>query len=429
MEHLVRETLPNGVRLVVQERPASPSVAVALTVGRGARCEAPEFNGATHFAEHLLFKGTESRSVRDIAREIDLEGGQLNAWTSMDCVRLHTRVATDDLDPALALIADMALASTFPEPEVERERGVILEEIAEVYDVPSDLCMDTLLEAMFAPHAIGQPILGRPERVASFTREALLDYWRNQCTAGNLILSIAGGVTATDAKALAERRFGALPSAHSGGTQPSGDTAGNGTGVFHARNKVLVRESEQVHFCAGYPGAPLNDARRQAMWLFDQILGGGMGSRLFQEIRERRGLAYTIGSSYTGMLHEGYLLQYGSTSPERIEEVLRVAREETVRLLNDGPSEEELEGARRQAVRAILLASETNAFHAGRNADRLLYDLEWMSDAELVERFRAITRDEVVRAAREILGTEEPALAIVGPVGEGALERVSSPPC
>ena len=409
MSSVQRVVLPNGLRLLHEYVPGSTSVAVSLTVLRGARHEPEPLAGITHFIEHMLFKGTARRDLYQIAREINHQGGSMNAVTSHDYVRAYTRVVNADLDAALDLLDDMFWSSRFPAEEIERERGVVLEEIAESRDFPEDLCFENFQAQLWLPHPVGRPILGTEESVGALHRDNLMSYWERIRVPANAVLSIAGGVDLDGARRVAERVFD-HPAAGAEATPhpPAGEP--------QSGRKVVRRRLEQVQFCFGVPAAPRNDPERYVLALFDSILGGGMGSRLFNEIRERRGLAYTIASSAQSMLTEGQITIYGSSSPQKIGEVFEVCREQLADLCSAGPTQEELETARQQLERAILLALESNAYRSGRNAEREVYDEEHLTDEELLLRLRAVTTRQIRDLAAELFIGVPMAVSLVGPV-------------
>lgn len=415
-----RLILPNGLRVLLEQRGDSSSVAVSLTVSRGSRHEPADLCGITHFIEHMLFKGTARRDVLQLAREINLQGGYMNASTGNDMFRVYTYAVPEDLEAALELLADMTWNSSFPAREVERERGVILEEIAEYLDSPEDLCFENMLQKLWLPHPLGRPILGTPETVGRFTREMLLEYWSAIRHPSNLILSLAGGIDFAEAQALAERLFagpqdGAVP-------VPVVESASG-----HAGRIVVERDMEQVQFCLGLEGIARHDERRHAMAVLDTIFGGGIGSRLFNEIREKRGLAYTIASSYSCQLAEGNVSISGATSAESLEEVLALCRREIELLCGTGPTAEELDTAKRQLTRGLLLAMESNGFRAARNADAEHYGESRQTAEEVIERVRAISADQVQSLAIDVLGNHDMAISLVGPVAEmAAAERALS---
>ncbi len=408
MHHLSRRTLANGIRLVHEYRPDSTSVAIHAMVAAGSRHEAERDCGITHFIEHMLFKGTTRRDLFEIARLGNLFGGSINASTSHDSLRVTTRVVLEDLPAALGLVYELLLESEFPSEEVERERGVIIEEIAEYADSPEDLCYDNFLRQLWHPHPLGRPVLGTEETVGSLTRDRLKAEWERILAPQRLVLSFAGGIPADDLFRMVEGIFGGVP-----------ESAGNGFAWEPATGRGgclrVERDLEQIQFCMGVDAIARHDPRRHAFVLMDVILGGGMGSRLFNEVREKRGLAYTVGTSSALGFAEGSMTIYGSTTAEHIGEVLDLCRAEALRLAGEEPTAEDLDTARRMVVRSLLLSRENNNFLAARNADRELYGDEWLDDGEIVGRLHAVTAEQVREAAAMTFESREMTLSFVGP--------------
>lgn len=411
MSQLRRTTLPNGVRLVCERMIDCASASVSLTLANGSRWEADPTIGSTHFVEHLLFKGTARRDLDAIAREINLQGGTMNAFTSHDCLRLYSHVVVEDLEPALDLIHDMALHSTLPEGEIERERGVILEEIAEAHDAPEDVCFEQFLTGLWAPHPMGRPVIGTEQTVGAMNRAALHDRWRAMLDPRQMVISIAGGIDIEAAEALVARLFD-LPANGATIASPKGPMKAS-----EGRRVTTRRDLEQVHFTMGVPGLPVGDEGRYAMVFYDLILGGSMGSRLFREVRERRGLAYTIGSSASSFYTEGYLSIYGATTPDKLDEMLAVCEGEARRLAADGPTDEEMMVAQRQAVRGLVLARESSSYRASRNADRELYNEPHLTLDEVLARIKAVGADDVRAMGARLLDGRQFLTSLVGPPG------------
>ncbi|MEQ8819964.1 MAG: pitrilysin family protein [Sumerlaeia bacterium] len=412
-----RLVLDNGIRVLLEEMPRRTTASTSVTVARGSRHEAPADAGITHFIEHMLFKGTSRRDLYAIARDMNLQGGNMNASTSHETLRVYTTVVAEDVRESLELMQDMLWHSTFPAQEVERERGVILEEIAEANDIPDDLCYETWLSELFAGTTLEHPILGTPESVGAFQREELLRAWDAIRHPGNVIVSIAGGVDLDAAEAIARDIFAHLPA---GAAPPA--TAFDEAAPLRATlggRSLLERDLEQVQFCLGVPTPGQRDDSRYVLAYLDMILGAGMGSRLFNEVRERRGLAYSIGSSTALFSQEGYFLISGSTSPDTIDDVLAVCREEALKLAAEGPTAEEMDTAQRQVLRGILMAMENPGYRAGRNVARELYDLD-VNDDVVIERMKSITAAEVQDLARQLFDGVDMTQTLVGPLPSAA---------
>ena len=402
-----RRVLDNGVVILADYRPGMSSVALNLTFAIGNRHEPHELGGITHFVEHVVFKGTRKRDLNQIAKEINEQGGFFNASTGNDSMRLETRVIAEDVPAALDLMLDLALNSTFPKREVERERGVILEEISEYRDSPEDLCFDEWLRTLWAPNPLGSSILGEPETIERLKASELKEWLERLQHPEQMIVSIAGNFQSEHLAELTKRMSRLKPK----GARIPDALKAEGQG-----NSLRIQcPLEQVQFCLGHEGPSRNHPGRIAAQLGDIILGGGMGSRLFNEIREKRGLAYTIASTYYGMRKEGYFLIYGSTLPEKHQEVVSICREECAKFAEEGPTEEELRTAKLQFTRLILLSQDNPSTFASRNSDREVYQSEHLSDTQLLDSIRTVTQEEVVKVCRTIFRSPF-ASTLVGPL-------------
>ncbi|MGF1573249.1 MAG: M16 family metallopeptidase [Sumerlaeia bacterium] len=406
---MTRTVLDNGVVLLIDHRPTMSSVALNLTFNIGSRHEPAELSGITHFVEHMVFKGTKKRNLDAIARVINEQGGFFNASTGTDCMRLETRVVQQDVIEAVELMTDLAFKSIFPKREVERERGVILEEIAEYRDSPEDQCFDEWMNALWSPSSLGAPILGRTETIESITAAQLKDWLSRLLHPSQIIVSMAGNFTPAQLEFVVKTYSKLKPKADP--LPQKGRAQGREQRIY------FNRPLEQVQFCLGHEAHSRNHPNRLAAQVADIILGGGMGSRLFNEIREKRGLAYTIASTYYGMAEEGYFLVYGSTLPDKYHDVLSICQDECQKLGEEGPESEELRTAKQQFTRLILLSQDSPSTFAGRNSDREVYRSEHLSDEQLLQKIDQVNREDVMAAALEIF-SRPCAVTLVGPVEE-----------
>ncbi len=426
MTQPVRLRLANGLQLVHEHMPAMQSVAVELTFTPGARAEDDSSAGLTHFCEHMLFKGTRERDWRDISRIGNLHGGALNAVTTVDYVQLSTRVVAADLEEALSLMVEMAAESTFPEAEFERERGVILEEIAEYEDSPSDHCAELMTRALFHHQALGRPIIGFRETVGAFEARAADRFWASASAPRGAVLSLAGGFDPAAVEGIAERAAARLD-----GRPPD---QGHSPAPGGTRAEALERGERgigQGQFCVGFRGIPRTDPRRIPLLLLDSVLGEGMGSRLFNEVRERRGLAYSIGSSVATHAEGGYVMVYGSTTPEKLGEALSVCKAEIRRLAAEPVGPGELATAARMQQRIFMLHADHPASRCARNTLRAVHGEEFHPDAEVVARIMGTTADDVLSIAAGLFEPWNPVLSLVGPVSDrearDAFEALATP--
>jgi predicted Zn-dependent peptidase len=409
MPQPIIRTFANGFRLVMESVPHARSVAIGLTLGQGSRHEVDLENGMTHFAEHLLFKGTGARHWKEIAREINLFGGHFNACTSADWVKLYGSVISRDLVPALRLIGDMFLRSEFPASEVERERSVIIEEIAQYDDIPEDLCYERFTQALMLPHPVGRPVIGTEELVEGFTRDALMEYWQRVLTPARMILTVAGSFDESELVRCCEEEFGRLPAR---------EVTQNGLSPLTGQHLAVAldRDLEQVNFAFGVTGPKRAMPDRFTWAIYDTILGGGMGSRLFDEVREKRGLAYSIGSSINAIHEAGYLMISGSTRPETATTAIELCLAELAKLAEEGPTAGELTTAKQQIERSHLLGMESIGFRAGVNGERELYGLAHETSEEVIRLVNAVTAAQVQEVAARVVGFGQPAVCLVGPL-------------
>jgi len=396
--------LPNGTRVITERVPGVRSVAVGVWVDAGSRDEAPEQSGVAHFVEHMLFKGTRRRSARDIAEAIDATGGQLNAFTTKETTCYYARVLDEHLPLALDILADMLFESVFRPEDLAREREVILEEIRLAEDTPEELVHDVFEKALFGAHPLARPVLGSERTVAACTRQDLLRFVQAHYTPDGLVIAAAGNV---DHAVLLEHVARLFDS-------PARPRAGRGPAAFSYRPAYVMveKDCEQVHLCVGAPSLPRTHPQRFALHLLDTILGGGMSSRLFQELRENRGLVYSTYSYHSGYRDTGVLAVYAGTSPDKAAEVLDLIRAELAAVHRGDISAAELDRAKEQAKGALVLSLENTTARMSRLGRAVLDGQDYLSPRELMRRIDAVTLEEVRCLADELLPPER--LTIVG---------------
>ena len=325
-----KEVLPNGLVVLTEPMEHVHSVSVGIWLRSGSRREPAELNGISHFIEHMVFKGTARRTAEDIAREMDSVGGMLDAFTSKEMVCFNTRVLDEHLPRAFDVLADMVLEPKFAEEDIAREQSVVLEEIRMTQDNPEDLVHELFTQNFWAPHALAKPILGTPETVSSFTRDTLQKWFRQWYAPNHLVDHRGGHISRTRSSSISS------PSV----LEARAFRQRRGRSVPQAAPHITLRsksELEQVHICIGVPALPLTDRRRFAVSLLNNILGGGMSSRLFQNIRERQGLAYAIFSDMSSYRDAGVLSVYAGTSLETVDQLVRSVLDE-FRRIKDEPS-------------------------------------------------------------------------------------------
>lgn len=410
-----REVLDNGVRVISESVPSLQSVTVGIWVESGSRFEPPEQRGISHFLEHMLFKGTARRSAAEIAREIEALGGVLNAFTSKEYTCYYARVLGEHFSIAGEVLADIFLNSTFPEEEMERERAVVLQEIAQAEDAPDEYVLDLFGERYWPGHPLGAPVCGTRETVAALTRDQLLAFREQHYRPDRLILAASGAVDHAALLDWAQRHF-----SHLEGTAPQREWTPPQArpGVFAVR-----RELEQVHLCLGFPGVPCTAREYYAACLLNTALGGGMASRLFQEVRERRGLAYSVYSFVASYRDAGYLGVYAGTDPASVREVIGITIEQLQDVARQGLQPEELERVRRQLRGGLLLGLETSEARMNRLARNEIYFGREVPLEEVAAEIERVGNEEIAALAREVCREEAAAAALVGEVADLGAEQ------
>lgn len=402
-----QDILPNGLVVLTEPMEHVHSVSLGIWLRTGSRREPAELNGISHFIEHMVFKGTLRRSAEDIAREVDSVGGMLDAFTSKEMVCFNTRVLDEHLPKAFDVVADMVLEPRFANEDIERERSVILEEIGMTQDNPEDLVHELFTQNLWKRHSLGRPILGTPETVSAFTRETLQS-WFHRCYAPNsIVITAAGHLKHENLVQLVRDRFGKLSPA----TDPTPDPVPAAAPHVTLRTK---HELEQVHICIGVPALPLNDRRRFVVSVLNNVLGGGMSSRLFQNIREKQGLAYAIFSELNSYRDTGLLSVYAGTSLETAAQLVRSILDELRRLKDEPLGEEELRRAKDHLKGATLLALEGTGSRMNSLARYHIYFDRHFTAQQLIALLEEVTSEDVQQLAREFFQSERLAASVVG---------------
>jgi predicted Zn-dependent peptidase len=415
----VRKTvLPNGLRILSETIPQFSSVTLGIWVEAGSRYECPDQNGISHFLEHLFFKGTERRTALQIAQEIDAVGGVLNAFTDREYTCYHAKVLREDLPLAFDVLSDVFLHAQFPVDEVERERTVILSEIAEGEDSP-DHYIHILFDLGFWPgDALARPIAGTAATVSQLTREDFTRFVAERYRPDRVVIAAAGAIEHDWLVDQVAREFGALS-----GTAAR-PTFGSPRPDLSLR--MHAKELEQVQMLVGIPGLPKTDPRRYAAFVLNTILGDGMSSRLFQEIREKRGLAYSVSSFLVSFHKAGYLAVYAGLGAESVREALDVVREQLRTLREKGLTDEELKRAKSQIKGSMLLSLESSGSRMSRMAINDIYYGRQITPAEVAQSISAVTHDDVRAVARELFDLDRMAVTLLGDVdGHGIDESAA----
>ena len=417
--------LPNGVRVITETMPSVRSVALGVWVDVGTRDENPGEEGMSHFLEHMLFKGTARRSAADISYEFDGLGAELNAFTTREHTCFYARFLDEHLEEAVDALADMVARSVFPPEEVESEREVVLEEIASCEDDPGDYVFDLLGGTLFAGHPLGRPILGTQESVEGFTREGLLTFYRERYAGANLIVAAAGHVDHARLVELCERHLGDLPAGMCTMRDVRAMAGRAACSAASGRIAVERRDTEQSHVAIGLRSLSCSDPDRYAASLFDIVFGDGTSSRLFQEVREKRGLAYEIESSLAPYRETGAFTIYAGTRPDNLEAVLGLVRQEAGRMVSAGISADELERARSYAVGQLIISMEATHARMARIGRWAVEGVVPKSLDESIAAYEAVTVEDVNRVARRIL-SQQSAIAVVSPADAGEVEQIVS---
>ncbi|AEP10594.1 M16 family metallopeptidase [Micavibrio aeruginosavorus] len=399
-------TLPGGLRVVTDSIPSMDSVAIGVWAAVGTRHEDMVHNGVAHMVEHMMFKGTKTRTAAQIAEAIEDVGGNVNAYTSRDITAYHVHLLKDHTPLAMDILSDILQHTTMPDDEVERERDVILQEIGMSNDTPDDLVFDLYQETAYPDQALGAPILGRNDIIANMQRDTLQGYVNRCYTPKNLVLSAAGNITHDALVKMAMERFNALPKDQNITTKPANYTGGQSR---------AEKDLEQSHIVMGFQGISRHDEDYYAAVALSTILGGGMSSRLFQEVREKRGLVYSVFSFHSSYADDGQFAVYAGTGPERLGELIPVVCDELKKIANDVVSDAELKRAKTQMKSGLLMARESMMTRAGQQAKHLIYFDKKLDVAELLHKIDAVTGDDILRLSQRIFATV-PTVAALGPL-------------
>ena len=397
--------LKNGLTIATDRINGVESAALGVWVGTGARAETAATNGVAHLLEHMAFKGTNRRSAADIAAEIEDVGGHLNAYTSKEITAYYARVLKEDISLALDILADILKNSVFDSVELDREREVILQEIGQAADTPEDVAHDAFQAAAYPAQPVGRPILGAPEIIRTIPRAAIVDYMSSHYKPGSMVLSAAGAVDHGQLVALAENLFGDIAPGHAPETEPA---------VYRGGEERIIKPSEQAHVFFGLPGPHFGAADYYAGHVLSALYGGGMSSRLFQEIREKRGLCYSIYSFMSSMSDSGMFGIYAGTDGTQAGQALRVAIDELKSVAN-GPTKAETDRAKAQLRASILMSRESTSTRAEQLAQQLIIHGRPVTPEEVRAKVDDVDRTAIASIAGKAL-SGPPTLSLVGPV-------------
>jgi predicted Zn-dependent peptidase len=408
-----RTVLPGGLRVITEALPAVRSVSFGIWVGIGSRDETPKLAGSSHFLEHLLFKGTRRRDALDISSAIESVGGETNAFTAKEYTCYYARVLDADLPMAADVICDMLTSSLITPEDVEVERGVILEEISMHDDDPGDVVHDVFTGALFGAHPLGRPVIGTVDTITAMTRDQIHGFYTERYTPGNLVVAAAGNLEHEQVVDLVATAFGAVGALGRSG-EPAGPRHGGPVPLLPASTVVHGKDTEQAHVVFGVRGVHRHDDRRFTLGVLNQVLGGGMSSRLFQEIREKRGLAYSVFSYASQYADAGVFGVYAGCAPGRVDEVLGLVREELVTVAGKGLTDDEVARGKGMLKGATVLGLEDTGSRMSRiGKGELLYG-DVLDVDELLGRIDAVSVEGVRSVASELL-SQPMSLGVIGP--------------
>jgi predicted Zn-dependent peptidase len=406
--------LSNGVTVITERMDAVRSVSVGVWFKVGSRDEGASEQGISHFMEHMMFKGTARRDAFAISQDFESIGAEQNAFTSKEYTCYYSRFIDERLDEVMDILGDMVTSSVFAQQSIDSEREVVIEEIARSEDTPDDYIFELFTKASFPSHSLGRPIIGTREIVGSFMHEDCLNYRDRHYHANNCVVVASGHVDHDRFVALCEQHLAALPRA-------TRNTRGPVASPDRERFAIMKKETEQAHIIYGMPGIPSGDDDRFAGALLDSALGGGMSSRLFQEVREKRGLAYAVYATTMPYIGAAQFIVYAGTRPSNIEEVVSIVHRELAAAARAGLSAEELERVREYVIGHIVLSMESTSQRMLRLGKSAISETEMLSLDEVIARYRAVELADIARVAERVLA-QEPTVAIISPREEAEAE-------
>ncbi|MCK9418418.1 MAG: insulinase family protein [Nitrospirae bacterium] len=414
-----KDTLTNGIRVVSETLPKSRSISIGVWVKVGSRHEPEEIGGISHFIEHLFFKGTEKRSAKDIAIEMDSIGGEMNAFTSQETTTYYAKVVDEHLPVAIDILSDILLRSKFDPQEMEKERKVILEEIKSVEDTPDDYIHELFTNTVWAGNSLGRPILGTRDTIKALKHKDIVSYVDNYYSPKEIVISVAGNFEHARLIELLNESFGKLAR--------GGETKKEITPVFNQAIAVKKKQLEQVQICVGCKGMQYTHEDRFVISALNTVLGNSMSSRLFQEIREQNALAYSIYSYVTSYRDTGLLTVYAGADPLNALEVVRLVTREFGKIKDEGITPAEETRVRNQIKGSLVLSLESSTSHMSRLARQEIYFGKYLSMDDIIKGVEKVTAEQVKHVAGQLFTRENISLTILGPlnksdVPDGVLE-------
>ncbi|HKF03885.1 MAG TPA: pitrilysin family protein [Candidatus Sulfotelmatobacter sp.] len=407
VRNIRRQKLANGLTVITEQMQHIRSASIGIWLQTGSRDEDPEWNGISHFIEHMVFKGTKHRTAEEIARQVDSIGGNMDAFTAKECICFNVKVLDEHIPTALDILSDLVLNPIFDASDIARERGVIMEEIKMDEDNPDYLVHEIFTQNFWKDHPLGKPILGTKETVKRFERDSVLDAYAHRFAPGNIIVSAAGHLDHDQFVELVKRHFEYMKPVSNGFHSSAPKTFSR----IILRNKKAL---EQVQLCIGVPAHPIAHEKRHAGYILNTVLGGGMSSRLFQNIRERQGLAYSIYSDLNPYRDTGCLAVYAGTSLASAAKVVQSVVEEFRKLKSDSVPEEELRRSKAQLKGSLMLSLESSTSRMSNLARQEMYFDRFYDLDELIERIEAVTAEDLANLANEFFKPESVAVTALG---------------
>src|SRR5689334_3979964 len=407
LSNISRESLPNGLTIITEEMQHIRSVSIGIWIKSGSRDEDPQWNGISHFVEHMVFKGTKSRTAEDIARQVDSIGGNMDAFTAKECICFNIQVLDEHLPVAMGILSGLVLKPVFDPNDINREKGVILEEIKMDEDNPDYLVHEIFTQNFWKDHPLGKPILGTKETVGSFEQGKLFDFYRQRFSPNNMIISAAGNLNHQRFVQLIKERFAGLTRVPNGFHLPAPAV----TPRVITRNKKSL---EQVQLCVGVQSHPISDEKRYVSYVLNTVLGGGMSSRLFQKIREDQGLVYSIYSDLNPYRDTGCLAVYAGTSLESTRKVVDSVMAEFRELKGEAIPADELRRAKDQLKGSLMLSLESSTSRMSNLARQEMYFERFFSLDETIEQIESVSGEEVCKMANTLFHPDKVAITVLG---------------
>ncbi|PKM85979.1 MAG: peptidase M16 [Firmicutes bacterium HGW-Firmicutes-12] len=401
--------LNNGIRIVTEKIPAVRSVAIGIWVGTGSRHEDQNNSGISHFIEHLMFKGTEKRTAADIAESLDSVGGQLNAFTTKEFTCYYAKILDEHLDLAIDVLTDMFFNSKFSDQAIEKERGVVEEEIRMYEDTPDDLIHDLFVKTVWPEHSLGKPILGSIESLEKISRKDVVNYMEKNYLPERIVIAVAGNIEHQDVQNKLKPIFENMNNINTPKKiSPPDNTISNVTNIY--------RKTGQVQICLGTEGIANSDDRLYSLSIINNVMGGGLSSRLVQSIREERGLAYSVFSYHSAFSDTGLFTFYAGTSPKKYDEVIKLLMQEIKRIATQGVTEKELNRTKEQIKGNLYLGLESVSSRMSRLGRNEISLNKIIPPEEVATKISAVSQEEIFKTAQYLFGENKFSLSTIGPL-------------